>query len=253
MADFKTPNLCGANPELNNALSKLDDLKKSELVDNQEPHSEKRLWYNWAPSDLVNLGLDLRGGAHVLVEVNLEDVYSERIQNFWPEIRNTLRNFRKEIGSFTQIISPEGDSLIIKFNNKSKIDDAISILSNEITSKKNIINFSIFEEDSIKEKYVLCNNCDIVHKVFEINKSEIKWGNEGFKSLVTTKEDIKFNLENLGMERLVTILEVNNVDISDWELIDYLLENDLEGKVVIDKKEIEDSINYKYLEIKNGS
>tara|TARA_B100000123_G_scaffold267445_1_gene240807 strand:- start:290 stop:763 length:474 start_codon:yes stop_codon:yes gene_type:complete len=112
--------------------------------------------------------------------------------------------------------------------------------------------FSILEEDSIKEKYVLCNNCDIVHKVFEINKSEIKWGNEGFKSLVTTKEDIKFNLENLGMERLVTILEVNNVDISDWELIDYLLENNLEGKVVIDKKEIEDSINYKYLEIKNG-
>jgi len=27
MADFKTPNLCGANPELNNVLSKLDDLK----------------------------------------------------------------------------------------------------------------------------------------------------------------------------------------------------------------------------------
>ena len=26
MADFKTPNLCGANPELNNALSKIDDL-----------------------------------------------------------------------------------------------------------------------------------------------------------------------------------------------------------------------------------
>ena len=28
MADFKTPNLCGANPELNAALSKIDDLKK---------------------------------------------------------------------------------------------------------------------------------------------------------------------------------------------------------------------------------
>ena len=27
MADFKTPNLCGANPELNTALSKIDDLK----------------------------------------------------------------------------------------------------------------------------------------------------------------------------------------------------------------------------------
>ena len=27
MANFKTPNLCGANPDLNEALSKIDDLK----------------------------------------------------------------------------------------------------------------------------------------------------------------------------------------------------------------------------------
>ena len=112
--------------------------------------------------------------------------------------------------------------------------------------------FSLIEDDNIKEKYVLCNNCDIVHRVYEINKSEIKWGNESFNSLVTTKEDIKFNLESLGMERLVTILEVNNIDISDWELIDYLIENNISGNIVIDKKELDNSINYKYLEIKNG-
>ena len=112
--------------------------------------------------------------------------------------------------------------------------------------------FSIVEGDSIKEKYVLCNNCDIVHRVYETNKSEIKWGNESYNSLVTTKEDIKFNLENQGMERLVSILEVNNIDVSDWELIDYLIENNLQGNVVINKKEIDNSINYKYLEIKDG-
>jgi len=112
--------------------------------------------------------------------------------------------------------------------------------------------FSVLEEDNVKEKYVLCNNCDIVHKITDVNKSEIKWGKDGYRSLVTTKEDIKFNLENLGLERLVTILEVNNIDLCDWELIEYLLENNLEGKIVIDKKEIDESINYKYLEIKNG-
>ena len=112
--------------------------------------------------------------------------------------------------------------------------------------------FSMLEEDSIKEKYVLCNNCDIVHRVFEINKSEIKWGNEGYQSLVTTKEDVKFNLENSGLERLVTILEVNNIDLSDWELIEYLLDHNLSGSVVLDKKEIENFINYKYLEIKES-
>tara|TARA_B100000902_G_C27088577_1_gene802623 strand:- start:262 stop:735 length:474 start_codon:yes stop_codon:yes gene_type:complete len=112
--------------------------------------------------------------------------------------------------------------------------------------------FSELKEDIVKEKYVLCNNCDIVHKVIDVNKSEIKWGNEGYRSLVTTIEDIKFNLESQGLDRLVTILEVNNIDLSDWEYIEYLLENNLEGKVVLDKKEIENSINYKYIEVKNG-
>ena len=61
----------------------------------------------------------------------------------------------------------------------------------------------IDENDSIKEKYVICNNCDIVHRVFEVCKSEIKWGSENLKSLVTTKDDIKFNLEPRNFENIV--------------------------------------------------
>jgi hypothetical protein len=112
--------------------------------------------------------------------------------------------------------------------------------------------FSLIEEDSIIEKYVLCNNCDIVHRVYEINQSEINWGNEGYQSLVTTKEDIKFNFQNSGMDRLVEILEKNDIDISDWELIEHLLDNNLEGRIVLSKQEIKDNVNYKFLEIKNG-
>jgi preprotein translocase subunit SecD len=95
-------------------VEKYNDFKKTEnfKTDNQSP--EKLLWYDWAPSNLVNLGLDLRGGAHVLVEVNLEDVYSERLLNFWPEIRKTLRTIRGDVGSFTQNLSDDDDSLIIK-------------------------------------------------------------------------------------------------------------------------------------------
>ena len=66
--------------------------------------------------------------------------------------------------------------------------------------------FSLYDEklDKVKEKYVLCNNCDIVHRVYEVFKSEIKWGNEGLKSLITTKEDIKFNLSRLHDLELFT-------------------------------------------------
>jgi hypothetical protein len=32
-------------------------------------------WPEWLPSGIVNLGLDLRGGAHLLAEVQVSDVY----------------------------------------------------------------------------------------------------------------------------------------------------------------------------------
>ena len=112
--------------------------------------------------------------------------------------------------------------------------------------------FSEIDDDNVKEKYVLCNNCDIVHYVYEANKSEIKWGNEGYRSLVATKEDIKFNLQNQGYNSLVEILEVNKIDVSEWEYAEYLLENNLEGKIVIDKKELDDNLSFKYIDFKNG-
>ena len=134
-------------------VEKYNDLKKTENFKTDNQSQEKLLWYDWAPSNLVNLGLDLRGGAHVLVEVNLEDVYSERILNFWPEIRKTLRTIRGDVGSFTQNLSDDDDSLIIKISKKTGISDAISILSNQISSSNKVLNFSKFEENKIKVSF----------------------------------------------------------------------------------------------------
>ena len=55
-------------------------------------------WPTWLPSGLVNLGLDLRGGAHLLAEVQVEDVYQARVEGMWPEIRDLLREERAQIG-----------------------------------------------------------------------------------------------------------------------------------------------------------
>ena len=134
-------------------VEKYNDLKKSGLVETQKPLLEPQLWYDWAPSDLVNLGLDLRGGAHVLVEVNLEDVYSERIQNFWPEIRKNLRAIRNDVGSFSQEISALNDSLIITISKKEGIEKAISFLNKELSSKKNILEILRFEDNKIKVSF----------------------------------------------------------------------------------------------------
>ena len=134
-------------------VEKYNDLKKSGLVETQKPLLESQLWYDWAPSDLVNLGLDLRGGAHVLVEVNLEDVYSERLQNFWPEIRKNLRAIRNEVGSFSQEVSALNDSLIITISKKGGIEKAISFLNKELSSKNSILEILRFENNKIKVSF----------------------------------------------------------------------------------------------------
>ena len=66
-------------------------------------------WPGWAPSSLVNLGLDLRGGAHVLVEVQTEQVYAERLEALWPELRDTLAGMRDRIGTIRRVESPPGE------------------------------------------------------------------------------------------------------------------------------------------------
>jgi preprotein translocase subunit SecD len=57
-----------------------------------ELEAQKALWPEWMPSGLVNLGLDLRGGAHLLAEVNVADVYANRMEATWPEVRDALRS-----------------------------------------------------------------------------------------------------------------------------------------------------------------
>ena len=65
-------------------------------------------WPSFMPSGLVNLGLDLRGGAHLLVEVEVEDVYVERMEGLWPEVRDSLRELRDQVGTVRQIDGPVG-------------------------------------------------------------------------------------------------------------------------------------------------
>ena len=68
-------------------------------IDTPELQAEAARWPNWLPSSLVNLGLDLRGGAHLLAEVKVEDVYESRMEAMWPEIRDALRDERATVGT----------------------------------------------------------------------------------------------------------------------------------------------------------
>ena len=84
-------------------------------------------WPDWMPSGLVNLGLDLRGGAHLLAEVQLGDVYESRMQAFWPEIRDALRPERATIGTVRLVPSPP-DELHVRISEPAGMDRALEVV-----------------------------------------------------------------------------------------------------------------------------
>ncbi|HCQ64735.1 MAG TPA: protein translocase subunit SecD [Rhodobacteraceae bacterium] len=65
-------------------------------------------WPSWLPSSLVNLGLDLRGGAQLLAEVHVQDVYAHRMDALWPEVRDVLRDERDAVGAIRRLEAPDG-------------------------------------------------------------------------------------------------------------------------------------------------
>jgi preprotein translocase subunit SecD len=81
-------------------------------------------WPDWAPSSLVNLGLDLRGGAHLLAEVNLADVYADRMNGYWPDVRDALRDLRDQTGGVRREPAPPGE-LRIKISNPAGMAAAL--------------------------------------------------------------------------------------------------------------------------------
>ncbi|MGE4326752.1 MAG: protein translocase subunit SecD [Pseudodonghicola sp.] len=92
-----------------------------------ELEAQAARWPSYLPSDLVNLGLDLRGGAHLLAEVRVADVYKSRMEALWPEIRDALRNERAAVGTIRLQPSPD-DELRIRISQPEGMAKALEIV-----------------------------------------------------------------------------------------------------------------------------
>ncbi len=64
------------------------------VVPNFFPRSSVERWPGWLPSQQINLGLDLQGGSHLLLEVDVDSIITERLESLESEVRRTLRSER---------------------------------------------------------------------------------------------------------------------------------------------------------------
>ncbi len=90
-----------------------------------EQEAAQAAWPDILPSGLMNLGLDLRGGAHLLAEVRLSDVYKQRMDMLWPEVRDALRALRDQTGAVRRQPAPDG-MLRVRIENPAGLDAAVA-------------------------------------------------------------------------------------------------------------------------------
>ena len=142
-------------------------------------------WPKFMPSTLVKLGLDLRGGVYMLLEVKTDDVIRDKFDFLWTDIRNSLIKKRKELGAIRRV-DISGDKLQIQIGNPESVNLAIMEIEKfnlsselfssrwsgsvtrdvlEISSTENVVTISFSEEHKTSiEKQVLDQSLEIIRR-----------------------------------------------------------------------------------------
>lgn len=76
------------------------------------------------------LGLDLRGGIHVLIDVDMDAAIMQAVERYSGDIRTLLRTEKLRYTS----VSQKGDELIIKFRDAGVRDQALEVIGDEFRS-----------------------------------------------------------------------------------------------------------------------
>ncbi|MFT4782803.1 MAG: preprotein translocase subunit SecD [Paracoccaceae bacterium] len=121
---FAMPNAFYTRVEVHN-----DAVKQIEAAGETPTLLEARAaWPDLLPATIVNLGLDLRGGASLLAEVKVEDVYSARMDALWPEVRNALRDERLVVGGVRRQLQGDPATLRVQIEQVDGMERALEVV-----------------------------------------------------------------------------------------------------------------------------
>lgn len=133
---------------------------------NSFSESMREKWPAWLPHNVVNLGLDLQGGSHLLLEVEFEKYVKEQYDTLLQDVRVLLR---KQQQLYTDLTLKEG---VISFHVREGENEAIiktlrKELGNniEISSQNDLIELS-FTKNALHEmqKKVVDQSIEIVRR-----------------------------------------------------------------------------------------
>ena len=110
--------------------------------------------------------------------------------------------------------------------------------------------FSVIDDsDEVIEKFSQCNNCGIIHRVFDLCKSEIAVGHESLNSLPRI-EDFKLMLPS----SVVNVLDNYNAEIYTWEQAAFIINYEkVNESIILSSDEVKGKLQGKKLVYKGNS
>lgn len=135
---FTAPNLFYERVERHNdAVAAMARGERSAQLD-----ADAAGWPSFLPSFLVNLGLDLRGGAHLLAEVRVSDVYADRIDGMWPSVRDRLAQERGIVGAVRRMPSDDPGELRVRIANPDAVQQAAAFVRELAQPTQSVLGFT---------------------------------------------------------------------------------------------------------------
>lgn len=122
---------------------------------------------HWYQQSRINLGLDLRGGAHFLLEADLRSVMTERLTNLSDSLRGELR---KQQVAFKDITIEPGRGLVVSLRDEAqrqKALDAIRAIDPSLVASGSgdTIRVAYSEQDLVrKKKEVIDQSIEILRR-----------------------------------------------------------------------------------------
>ncbi len=194
-------------------------------------------WPNFMPSTLVKLGLDLRGGVYMLLEVKTDDVIRDKFDFLWTDIRSSLIKKRKELGAIRRVDIP-GDKLQIQIGNPESVNLAIMEIEKfnssselfssrwsgsvtrdvlEISSTENVVTISFSEEQKkALEKQVIDQSLEIIRRrVDETGTREPTIQRQGRKRVLVQVPGLRSSEELIALLGKTAKLTFNEVVAMD--------------------------------------
>lgn len=121
-------------------------------------------WLRSLGAEPMYLGLDLRGGIHVLIDVDMDAAVHQAVERYTGDIRSLLRNNKIRYLR----VAREADAVMVKFKEAAKRDEAEEVINKEF---RNLVLEPIDEVDAFYVKATLSPDEIREIKKFALNQN----------------------------------------------------------------------------------